>query len=138
MKRNRRRRGFDEERKRQLQNNLRNYFISSKHLTYGNQTNLGQNFGEQNFSEAAFGSADHQLDPQSQLEKAKEANYNFANIGITPESSRQNLESADQTSQDKQAEQTEQSSSSEKSPAEKSSLTSERDQGEKDKSTSKQ
>ena len=88
MKR-RRRRGFDEERKRQLRNNLRDYFISSKHLTYGNNS-AGQNIPTGGFSEAAFGSADHQLDPQSQLEKARQANYNFANIGITPESVGQN------------------------------------------------
>ena len=91
MKRNRRRRGFDEERKRQLRNNLRDYFISSKHLTYGNsQSNLGANIPQGDFSEAAFGSADHQLDPQGQLEKAKQANYNFGDIGITPESANQN------------------------------------------------
>ena len=91
MKRNRRRRGFDEERKRQLRNNLRDYFISSKHLTYGNNySNLGSNIPQGDFSEAAFGSADHQLDPQGQLEKAKQANYNFGDIGITPESANQN------------------------------------------------
>ena len=89
MKRYRRRRGFDEERKRELRQNLRDYFISSKNLANTSSGSFGSNSfsaDSGDFSEAAVGSGDHQLNPEGQLEKARQANYNFGNIGITPES----------------------------------------------------
>ena len=115
MKMRRRRRGFDEERKRELRQDLRNYFINSKNLNYSNNNGFsratsGNSFGGDEFSEAAFSSADYQLDPQSQLERAKQSNYNFGKIGISSPSTTQEEDKAttqeDKTTTEKQEEET--------------------------------
>ena len=94
--RRRRRKGFDEERKRVLRNNLRNYFINSKNLNYDRPIYGNQGFGEDNYSEAATASADIELDPQAQLERARKSGFKFGNISISPPSNqeRQNSPSA--------------------------------------------
>ncbi len=75
--RRRRRKGFDEERKRELRKDLERYFTLSKNLSvrddnpYGNLANL----------------QDGELDPLTQLEQAQHFGHNFGDVSVFPEES---------------------------------------------------
>ena len=100
--RRRRRKGLDEERKRELRHDLRNYFLWSKNLSLNedHQTHpLG--FREGMDSEAATSKTDQELDPQAQLERARKYGFNFADISMFPTSSGQDQFSQDSSTPEK-------------------------------------
>ena len=76
MKSRRRRKGFDEERKRELRKDLERYFTLSKNLSVS----------DNDFSNGSLNIQDGQLlDPQSQLEKSQQFGHNFGDVSVFPE-----------------------------------------------------
>ena len=75
LSRRRRRKGFDEERKRELRKDLERYFTLSKNLSVR----------DNNFSGGSVNIQDGQLDPQSQLEQGQQFGHNFGNVSVFPE-----------------------------------------------------
>ena len=80
----RRRKGFDEERKRELRKDLERYFTLSKHISLGDRdtSERDNNLSEQN--------------PEAQLEQAQQFGHNFADTAIFPPSQSEKPESVDQ------------------------------------------
>lgn len=75
MKTRRRRRGFDEERKRELRKDLDRYFTFSKTISVS----------DRNISEKRSSSQEQQLSPEEQLERSQEFGHNFGEVSIFPE-----------------------------------------------------
>ncbi len=101
-RRRRRRQGLDEERKRELRYDLRDYFLWSKNLALTDAQDQSLGFGGENDSEAATATADRELDPQALLERARKFGYNFADVSVLPpaQSGKQSTQSPSQQAEE--------------------------------------
>lgn len=75
MKTRRRRKGFDEERKRELRKDLDRYFTLSKNIS----------ISDRNFSGQESNSQGQQLSPEAQLEQSQQFGHNFGDVSVFPE-----------------------------------------------------
>lgn len=109
MKTRRRRKGLDEERKRQLKQDLKRHFLLSKKIAKTDNSSDRQIDSEV----ATEGS---QLSPEAELERSQQFGHNFGDVSVFPE---QNVSSSEQQTASELDEQTSQSETARESQAAK-------------------
>lgn len=90
--RRRRRKGLDEERKRQLKQDLKRHFLLSKKIATTENTSASN-------SEAASSSDNSQLSPEAELNQAQQFGHNFGDVSVFPEQT-QDLSQSESQSED--------------------------------------